>query len=89
MRELIASICFLVCTFSLFAEGFVNYKMPKELVPAPEFKLEVNGQEVFVYNSRTAAIAYFSFEGKVDVKVTFTSTFASKEKYAIAAVREL
>lgn len=73
MRNLILSIVILVCTFPLFAEEFVNYKMPKDLAPAPEFKLEINGQEVFVYNSRTAAFAYFSFEGKVNVKVTFLS----------------
>lgn len=64
---------FLVCSILLFADELVNYIAPKDLSPAPEFKLEVNGQEVFVYNSRTAAIAYFSFEGKVDVKVTFLS----------------
>lgn len=73
MKKIIISIVFFGCTFPLFAGKFVNYKMPKGFAPAPEFKLEVNGQEVFVYNSRTAAIAYFSFEGKVDIKITFLS----------------
>lgn len=73
MKKLILFMVFVVSCITLFADEFVNYTAPKDLSPVPEFKLEVNGEEVFVYNSRTAAIAYFSFEGKVEVKVTFLS----------------
>jgi hypothetical protein len=74
IMERTAIAMFLLFTFlSVKATNLLIYPAPESLSPAPEFKLEVNGQEVFVYNSRTAAIAYFSFEGKVDVKVTFLS----------------
>lgn len=53
------------------ASTLVTYDPPRGTDAAPEFELEVNGQKVFVYNSRVAAFASFSFEGKVDVKVSF------------------
>lgn len=53
------------------AEKLIVYDAPKGITAAPEFELEVNGQKVFVYNTPSAAYAYFSFEGKVTVKVTF------------------
>lgn len=59
--------------FCIRATTFINYPVPEGAVAAPEFELEVNGQPVFVYNTRLAAVAYFSFEGKVDIKVTFLS----------------
>lgn len=59
----------MVCT--LKAGNLILYDAPKGITPALEFELEVNGQKVFVYNTPSAAYAYFSFEGKVHVKVTF------------------
>jgi hypothetical protein len=55
------------------AGTFINYPVPEGVEAAPEFELEVNGQPVFVYNTRLAAVAYFSFEGKVDIKITYLS----------------
>lgn len=49
------------------------YPAPPESEPAPEFKVEVNGQQLFVYNTRCAAVAYFSFSGHADINVTFFS----------------
>lgn len=72
MKKYILSV-FLFISFSLNAQKLVTYKAPKDVEAAPEFELEVNGQPVFVYNTRCAAVAYFSFEGKADVKVTFAS----------------
>jgi chloramphenicol O-acetyltransferase len=57
--------------FAATADNLVIYNAPKGITAAPEFELEVNGQKVFVYNTPSAAYAYFSFEGKVKVKVTF------------------
>ena len=56
---------------ALMADELVIYKAPYMAEAAPEFILEVNGRPVFVYNTRVAAYAYFSFEGKVDIKVTY------------------
>ncbi len=70
----ITILLFLAFPFiQIIANNLVLYDAPKEATSAPDFELEVNGQKVFVYNTRTAAIAYFSFQGKVDLKVTFLS----------------
>ena len=51
------------------ADELLIYGAPDGAEPANDFTLEVNGKKVFVYNTRLAAFAYFSFEGKVDIKV--------------------
>lgn len=53
--------------------GLVNVSM------ANDFQLKVNGQDVFVYNSRTAAFAYFDFEDSVNVEVIFGGKIYSAE----------
>lgn len=73
MKNTVLAILFTVFSFSLIAASLVTYKTPADAEAAPEFELEVNGQKIFVYNTRIAAFAYFSFEGKVDVKVTYLS----------------
>ncbi len=67
----IVFVCLVAQMFSANADSLVLYNAPKGIANAPEFELEVNGQKVFVYNTPSAAFAYFSFEGKVEVKVTF------------------
>ena len=72
MKPFLISILLIFSLTSLIATNLVTYDAPKKgVVSAPEFELEVNGQKVFVYNTNSAALAYFSFEGKVDVKVRF------------------
>jgi hypothetical protein len=51
------------------AAQLVTYPVPEGVERAPEYSLEVNGQEVFVYNTRTAAFACFSFDDEVEIKV--------------------
>ncbi len=53
------------------ADHLEIYKAPVMAEAAPEFLLEVNGRPVFVYNTRVGAFACFSFEGKIDLKVTY------------------
>jgi len=57
------------CFSSGFADELVLYDAPNGAEAANDFMLEVNGKKVFVYNTRLAAFAYFSFDGKVDIKV--------------------
>ena len=72
MKTIIISILIVLSLTSLGETNLVTYDAPRKGVQsAPEFELEVNGQKVFVYNTNAAALAYFSFEGKVDVKVRF------------------
>ena len=73
MKTKLLSILVVALTIKIHAQNLVTYKTPADAEAAPEFELEVNGQKIFVYNTRIAAFAYFSFEGKVDVKVTFLS----------------
>jgi hypothetical protein len=62
------------------ANDLVIYNAPDELVypngdqRAPEYSLKVNGKSVYVYNTKSAAFAYFSFEGKVEIQVMFGSS---------------
>ena len=53
--------------------GLVNMPM------ANDYQLKVNGQDVFVYNSRTAAFAYFDFKDSVSIEVTFGGKIFSVE----------
>lgn len=71
MNKLILILLPAVNSLSAFANRLMTYIAPQGAEPAPEFEVEVNGQKIFVYNTRTAAFAYFSFEGKVEVKLTF------------------
>lgn len=71
MKKLFLIILLAVNTFGVFANRLITYEAPQGAESAPEFEVEVNGQKIFVYNTRPAAFAYFSFEGKVEVKVTF------------------
>lgn len=73
MKKFTLILLLSISFFQLKASNLVLYDAPKAAMSASEFELEVNGQRVFVYHTRTAAIAYFSFSGKVDVKVTFLS----------------
>ncbi|MFH0758892.1 MAG: hypothetical protein V2B15_16505 [Bacteroidota bacterium] len=68
MKSTITLILLLAAFPKLDATDLVTYDPPEDIAATPEFELEVNGQKVFVYNTRAAAIAYFSFEGKADVK---------------------
>ncbi len=71
MKIIIISFLLVILLTSRSETSLIIYDVPKGTASAPEFELEVNGQKVFVYNTLSAAFACFSFEGKVDVKVTF------------------
>ena len=58
------------CTLTLArSAAFINYPAPEGAEAANDFELEINGEKVFVYNTRSAAYAYCSFEGNLDIKV--------------------
>ncbi len=66
---LLLIICTLFAASKTFANEFINYPAPEGAEAANDFELEVNGQKVFVYNTQSAAYAYFSFEGSVNITV--------------------
>ena len=53
-----------------WANQVVVYPAPAGLQNDPEYKVEVNGKEVFVYGSPIAGLASFNFEGPVQVLIT-------------------
>ncbi|MBN1559071.1 hypothetical protein JW998_02395 [candidate division KSB1 bacterium] len=61
------------------AADFINYQAPPGMDAANDYELEVNGQPVFVYNTRAAALAYFSCDGPVHVRVKFGGTIYSHD----------
>ena len=71
MKTIIFSF-FILLGINSFAQ-LINYTAPEGTEAAPEFELEVNGQPVFVYNTRCAAFAIFSFNGTAEIKVTYAS----------------
>ncbi len=73
MKRTILAWLGLIVFLQVRATTLVVYPSPEGAEAAPEYELEVNGKPVFVYNTRNAAFAYFSFDGKIDVKVTFLS----------------
>ncbi len=79
MKKTILTWLGLVAFLQIRATTLVVYPAPEGAEAAPEFELEVNGKPVFVYNTRNAAFAYFSFDGKIDIKVTFLSPVYSHD----------
>lgn len=55
----------------------VTYGAPVAVSGAPDYYVSVNGQQTFVYNSRKAAFATFSFSGAVEVELTLLVTVES------------
>ncbi|MFA5329450.1 MAG: glycosyl hydrolase family 28 protein [Prolixibacteraceae bacterium] len=47
----------------------MTFPSPAGLDPAPDFTVEVNGVEQFVYDSPVAPFALFAFKGKVSVRI--------------------
>jgi hypothetical protein len=62
----IAGACFVAGTQAMV----VTYPTPSGADKADDFVVRVDGKEIFVYDSKVAALAYFSFNGKVTVTVT-------------------
>lgn len=58
---------------------FINYPPPDGADAANDFELEVNGQPVFVYNTRAAAVAYFSSDEPVNIHVRCGGTIYSHD----------
>jgi hypothetical protein len=69
-----------------------TYPAPIAVSGAPDYSVRADGRPVFVYNSRVAAFAGFSFSGEVEVAVTPLATVESVEvrplSYGIEAERE-
>ena len=71
MKKITLILMLVLLTFGGYCDQLVTYDAPMGAESAPEFEVEVNRQKIFVYNTRPAAFAYFSFEGKAEVKITF------------------
>lgn len=63
-------VLFSLTNVGLGASEVVLYEAPPHTDYAPDYFLKVNGKDVHVYTSRTAAFASFDFSGKVEITVT-------------------
>lgn len=54
----------------LAQSNLVLYPAPTGLAPAPDFQVWVNGRELFLYDTKPAAIGAFDFSGTVTVELT-------------------
>lgn len=62
-------VCLMVSPLAAASARVVTYSAPKGIDAAPDFHVSVDGRELFVYNSKAAAFASFSFEGKVCISI--------------------
>lgn len=74
MKKILLVITFSISCTIIIAQTnkltqFSSYPAPEGAEASNDFSLEVNGEKVFVYNTREASFAYFSFQGKLDIKV--------------------
>ncbi len=65
-----AVACILLTAGSLAASTVVTYPAPEGVKAADDYRVQVNGKDVFVYYNPVASIAAFDFEGQVEVAVT-------------------
>ena len=73
MKRMLWCSVFMVCVLpavQLTAATVVTYPVPQDANLANDYKVQVNGRDVFVFNNPVAAIAAFDFEGEVEVAIT-------------------
>jgi hypothetical protein len=69
-RKTLFVIALVLCNM-IGTSQVVDYPAPAGVLPAPEFEVTVDGKNIFAYNTRSAALAYFSFSGTVTVTVRY------------------
>ncbi|MEN6574935.1 MAG: glycosyl hydrolase family 28 protein [Phycisphaerales bacterium] len=71
MRLLLATVALLGLGIAPVVQGAVEiYPGPEGVKPATNYRVQVDGQEVFVHDSPVGVIASFSFWGTVEVAIT-------------------
>jgi hypothetical protein len=82
--------CFLYAT-QTNAATLILYDAPAGAQSANDFEVRINNQRTFVYNTRPAAFAYFSFNGTVNVTVVcpgeiYSYDIRPKQKAIVATI---
>lgn len=66
----------IICLFSNLGVAEVQlYDFPDEAPRAEDFRVEVNGQQAFVYDTQVAAIATFGVDGDCRIRIERTAPF--------------
>ena len=66
-----AVVCFLAINLTLAkTPTVITYPPPAGVTAANDFRVWVNDQEIFLYNTVPAAVGQFSFDGEVTVRVS-------------------
>ena len=72
LKVLISTTLIFISSFMGFGSAKAEIQLfpnPPDYKPAPDYKLRVNGREVFVYNSDYNPYAIFNFEGTVNIEI--------------------
>ncbi len=73
MKKIILFFCISALTFVVTAQPkVVLYNAPDSAIRAVDFQVKVNGQSCIAYLNEVSTIAYFSFEGKIEIEVGST-----------------
>ncbi len=74
MNKLISLITFMAVTWiqPVSAGHLRVYQPPEGTREAPDFKVMVNGNESFVYNTPNFAYTYFDFQGEAEIEILST-----------------
>ena len=70
-RLSVLAIC-LLFSVQLVAQQLITYPAPDSARRAADFRVTVNGRDVFVYDNAVSAMSQFSFAGSVTVEITST-----------------
>ena len=69
-RLSLAALFIAACFAPVVAAQVITYDAPQGADKADDFAVKINDRETFVYDSKVAAFAYFSFNDEVTVTVT-------------------
>ena len=62
---------FVLTIFSTVTHAqLVTYIAPDSLKPSEFYQVKANGKPLFVYQNEVSSLAYFSFQGKVEIEIT-------------------
>ncbi len=72
MKSLFSPTLLLLSIFfsAAHAQQLVTYNVPDTLRPSEFYQVKANGKPLFVYQNDVSSLAYFSFQGKVEIEIT-------------------
>ncbi len=69
-RNILFGLLYLSPIHNIWAGDVQIFPVPNDAKPAPDYKMNVEGKDVFIYNSTNNPFAIFNFSGSVQVAIT-------------------